>query len=259
MFVASRSVLNNGYIQLVSIMGDDYRILESARISTGANPVKGDEKDQGLIRYLYKNKHLSPFEQVVTTWRVNLPIFVARQWMRHRTQSFNEKSARYTELPKQFYIPEEFRLQSTTNKQGSGKDIVEGKEKEELYHTYIDSMDDIYLSYDELLQAGVAKEMARFVLPMAQYTEFYTTVNLRNLFQFLTLRLHSHAQLEIRLYAEAMLDILKSLSYLKWSVSAFEEFRELDELFSDVINLSKTDTSFIKNILIEYKSELEDQ
>lgn len=247
--VSERIVFDHGKVTLVDYLGDDRRILESARISTGAEPDKGEKKDKGLIRYLYKNQHMTPFEQVVTTWRIKCPIFVARQWHRHRTQSINEVSGRYTELPTEFYTPDDFKYQSNGNHQSSGEVIPLTSELSHMYRSPIASA---YAAYSGLLYMGVSKEQARMVLPVAQYTEFFTTMNLRNLFHFLGLRLHEHAQFEIRSFAEAMLSMLKELPDLSWSISAFEEFNELDHVFRDAINASKTDTSELLNLLKGY-------
>lgn len=252
-----RRVLDHvGFVRLIDVMGDDYRVLQSARVSTGGEASKGDKKDRGLIRYLYKNKHLTPFEQVVTTWHVKAPIFVARQWMRHRTQSFNEYSSRYSPMPMEVYLPGQLYQQSEQNHQGSGVEL-----DPELNSDYLDDMNATFEDgldmYTELIsEAGVAKEQARMVLSVSHYTEFYTTVNLRNLFHFLSLRLDEHAQFEIRMYAESMMSILKDLDGLKWSVAAFEEFNELEQIFNKAINASKTDTSGLADWLRQYVAGL---
>jgi thymidylate synthase (FAD) len=143
-----RNVLDYGKVSLIDYMGDDYRILESARISTGAEPIKSDDKDRGLIRYLYKNQHLTPFEQAVLTWRIKCPIFIARQWHRHRTQSINEISGRYTKLPQESYTPKMFHKQSQTNHQGAGDPIIMTNEISYLYRTPITTS---YSSYNLML------------------------------------------------------------------------------------------------------------
>lgn len=248
--VHTREVLDHGRVTLIDYMGSDSRILESARISTGSAPSKGEVKDRGLIRYLYKNGHLTPFEQVTTTWRIKLPIFVARQWMRSRTQSFNEMSARYTELPEEYYTPTDFRIQAIDNHQGS---TPGGDFDESLLEDYKDTIQECYDHYHDLLENGVAREHARMVLPVSQYTEFYTTMNLRNLFHFLALRLDDHAQYEIRVYGEAMLDILKEIQSLTWSVEVFEEFHNLEQAYRGAINRVGKDTSGLLNTLINFE------
>lgn len=253
--VDKREVLNHGFVELVDFMGDDYRILQSARVSTGGDSTKGDKKDKGLIRYLYKNKHLTPFEQVTLTWHVKCPIFVARQWMRHRTQSFNEYSARYSELSNEYYEPETLYTQSKQNHQGISNEPVEHYVAMEVFYT---ALDDSRGAYEYLLEHDVAKEQARMILPVSQFTEFYVTMNLRNLFHFLELRMDSHAQKEIRVYANAMFDMLKQLNGLKWSVAAFDEFRELEEAYREAINVAGLNTEDLLTHLrgfVKYKDD----
>lgn len=248
-----REVLNNqGFIELVDIMGDDYRILETARVSTGAQARKGDEKDRNLIRYLYKNQHMTPFEQVVTTWKMKAPLFVVNQLERHRTMSFNEESTRYSEMKNEYYTPETFRQQSTSNKQSSSG-IVE--HNSDLIYDYIYSIEDSFDDYEELLEDGVAREQARMVLPTAIMKNLYFTVNLRNLFHFLELRLHNHAQYEIRVYAEAILNILEYQNGLKWSIGVFNEFRELRYAFQEAVNTAGKDTSELLEYLQQYNKK----
>lgn len=222
-----REVLNGqGYVEIVDMMGDDYRILETARVSTGAQARKGDEKDRNLIRYLYKNQHMTPFESVVTTWKVKAPLFIVNQLERHRSMSFNEESTRYTQMNNEYYIPESFRQQSTSNKQSS-TGIVDNNS--ELIYDYTYSIEDSFGNYESLIEDGVAREQARMVLPVALMKNLFITVNLRNLFHFLELRLDEHAQYEIRVYAEAILNILKSIDGLKWSIEVFEEIFQLNQ------------------------------
>lgn len=229
-------VLDHGRVTLIDIMGDDYRILESARISTGAEPSKGEEKDRGLIRYLYKNEHLTPMEQVVTTWRIKAPLFVVQQLLRHRSSSFNQMSSRYTELPQEHYTPEVFQRQSTSNHQGADEPL-DPHQNEQMQTIYNELIHESYNIYNLMVEtADVAKEQARMILPVSQYTELYVTMNLRNLFHFLSLRMESHAQYEIRVFAEAMLEILREYDGLKWSVEVFEEFNELSVAYKSAIN-----------------------
>lgn len=247
----SRKVLDHGKVTLIDHMGDDYRILESARISTGAEPTKGEVKDRGLIRYLYKNKHLTPFEQVVTTWRIKAPLFVIQQLLRHRTTSVNQMSSRYTSLPVEYYVPESFRVQSVTNHQGSGENVSEGVHHTAL-HMYKEAIDNCFDRYDFFTGLDISKEQSRMVLPVSQYSELYMTVNLRNLFHFLELRLHSHAQYETRVYAEVMMDILSHIEGLRWSIEVFDEFRKLSEAYQDAINRAGKDTSRLLKLLNTY-------
>lgn len=202
------SVLNSGYVRLVSHMGDDLAIVRSARVSYNAEP-RLDGSDDKLIDYLLRNGHTSPFESVAFTFEVKAPIFVFRQWHRHRTWKYNEVSARYSELPAEFYVPEpqHVGIQSKTNKQG--RELNDSGEK----NRYL--CDEIWMagtsafkSYRLLLEAGCPRELARTVLPLNTYSRMFATVDLHNLFHFLKLRLHPHAQFEIRVYAEAMLKLI---------------------------------------------------
>jgi len=231
-------VLDHGEVELIDRMGDDYRILQAARVSTGGEAKKGDKEDRGLIRYLYKNQHLSPFEQVQFTFRVKCPIFVARQWFRHRAFSYNEYSGRYSKMIDDLYLPDNFRIQGIKNHQGSGEpvsDIVNHMFMEKFKESYSSSLD----LYEDSLQAGISRELARITLPVSNYTEFYFTGDLRNLFHFLELRLHSHSQLEIRVFAEAIMEILKNIPDLKWSVEIFEEMRDINYLILECIDKDK--------------------
>jgi len=238
--------LDHGFVEFIDKMGNDYRILESARMSTGGVGKTTKEKDRGLIRYLYRNKHLTPFEQVTITLHMKMPIFVMRQLIRHRTQSVNEFSGRYSEMPQEFYTPDKFYQQSTKNHQGTGEVF---EDQEQFGHLYRSPIASSYSSYFMMLDIGVAKEQSRLVLPLAQYTEFYTTMNLRNLFHLLSLRLHPHAQYEIRVYAKAILQILRSVGDLKWSIEIFEEINELEEIFQNLLNDYKDDFSLLKEKL----------
>lgn len=255
--IINEKVLDYGFVELVDMMGDDYRILQSARVSTGGSESKGDSKDKGLIRYLYKNEHLTPFEQVTLTWHVKAPIFVFRQWHRHRTWSYNEYSGRYSSMIENVYKPEQFYKQSDSSHQGSGLPIEEDTQNQ-LDYKYNEVMKESWSNYQEISFSGVAKEQARMVLPVAQYSEMYATVNLRNLFHFLELRMDSHAQFEIREYANSIFKILMSLDSIKWSMSAFNEFRELRSLFRECINAAKKKTFMVKdtleNLLEEFRN-----
>lgn len=205
------NVLDRGFIKLVDSMGDDAAIVQAARVSYSKG-TKTKREDDKLIEYLLKNKHWTPFEMVVLKFHVKLPMFVARQWQRHRASTYNELSARYSILSKDYYIPELDRVQSQslTNKQGSGKELSLAIRK-----VIIEQMQEhskkSYKSYESLLELGLARELARAVLPVNFYTEFYWKVDLRNLFHFITLRRDDHAQYEIRVYAEALLEMLKEL------------------------------------------------
>jgi thymidylate synthase (FAD) len=207
------SVLDHGFVRLVDSMGDDLSIVRSARVSYDADWRAGDEnKDDKLISYLLRNTHTSPFESVVFTFEIKCPIFVARQWHRHRTWSYNEVSARYTELPEEYYMPKEESLtkQSTDNKQGRSEDPI--KDRRFCYESLENHSIQAFEAYKYYLQCGMARELARMVLPLNTYTRFFGTVNLHNLLHnFLPLRLDHHAQYEIRVYAEAIQDIIKEI------------------------------------------------
>lgn len=223
-------VLDHGFVRLIDWMGDDQRIVEAARISY-KSPSKGEGQDKKLLAYLYKHKHTSPFEMAKITLNIKMPIFVMRQYVRHRMQNLNEVSARYTELPNEFYVPTAWRKQDTKNKQGSLNDgdwnpdvfcpIEEVKETaSELLKQHCDLS---YQLYQNLLDEGIAREMARMVLPVNIYTEIYACWDLKNLLHFITLRDDSHAQAEIQEYGKAIKEILKEL--FPWTMEAYEKYK----------------------------------
>lgn len=217
-------VLDHGFVRYVDHYGNDKRIVEAARISY-QSPSKGDEQDKKLIGYLYKNKHTSPFEMVKLTLNVKMPIFVMRQWVRHRMQNLNEVSARYTELPNEFYIPDVWRKQDTKNKQGS---VSDEEFKPDIYGSSLNETLDYhcqqsYMLYEHMINAGVAREMARMVLPINIYTEIYCCWDLKNLLHFIALREDSHAQSEIQEYARAIKSILIEL--FPWTMEAYEKYK----------------------------------
>ena len=210
-------VLDKGYVNLVSHMGDDRTIVNAARVSFNKQVSELSEKDEKLIKYLYTNKHTSPFEHVTFTFEVKCPLFVARQWMRHRTWSYNEISRRYTDENIEFYIPTHLRKQADSDRQASTDEtlrMIRGVQGYPL--EYVDFVLDEVSHYAErmyyrLLEDGVAREQARMVLPQSMYTTFYATVNLHNLFHFLRLRNSEHAQYEIRLYADALEQLIREV------------------------------------------------
>ena len=214
-------LLDRGFVKLVDFMGSDLRAVNAARVSFGGVS-KGEDKDKALIKYLMEHEHLSPFEHCTFQFHIKCPIFVARQWMRHRIASYNEVSARYTQVKDEFYIPTEFRIQDTHNKQGSV--ASKNLNNEELLKIYTESIEASYKAYQKLLEAGVAREMARGILPVSQYTQFYWTVNARSLLNFIHLRADDHAQYEIRVYAQAIEKIFKQK--LPWSWAAFEALQK---------------------------------
>jgi thymidylate synthase (FAD) len=220
------NVLDKGFVELVDSMGNDMRVIQAARVSTGGDITKGDKKDRGLIRYLMMNEHWTPFEKIVFEFHIKCPIFVARQWMRHRISSYNEASGRYKKFEWECYEPDVWREQDTTNKQGSI-----GKITDELNKQFTDntrrSLSGSKWAYENNLHYGAAREQARIVMPLAQYTEFFWTVNFRSLANFITLRSDSHAQQEIQDYANALHTTIGLLEDMKWTVEIFNEMLEL--------------------------------
>ena len=228
-------ILDHGFIRVIDYMGDDSSIVQAARVSYG----KGTKKvstDEGLIRYLLRHWHSTPFEMCEIKYHVKLPIFIARQWIRHRTANVNEYSARYSILDKEFYIPTEDKLaaQSKSNRQGRG-DILTGDQAQEVLNILKDDSTRTYQNYEKMLNErydgsvidenkdGLARELARMNLTLNSYTQWYWKTDLLNLMNFLFLRADIHAQYEIRVYAEAMIETLK-----KWvpiTHSAFLDYR----------------------------------
>ncbi len=228
-------VLDHGFIRVIDYMGDDSSIVQSARVSYG----KGTKKvstDEGLIRYLMRHWHSTPFEMCEIKYHVKLPIFIARQWIRHRTANVNEYSARYSILDKEFYIPakEQLSAQATNNRQGRG-DLITGQQADEVLKILKDDAVRTYDNYEKMLnerfdgtiidekRSGLARELARMNLTLNSYTQWYWKTDLLNLMNFLFLRGDSHAQYEIRVYAEKMLDTVK-----KWvpiTHAAFLDYR----------------------------------
>ncbi len=208
-------VLDHGFVRLVDRMGDDLSVVRAARVSYDAAWRTGEDSgsDEKLIRYLWKNRHTTPFEAVQFTFEVKAPIFVLRQWHRHRTWSYNELSARYKELHEEFYVPkpEQIQAQSASNKQGRDANVTLPLNPEVYAKSmhYANSMS--FQTYQALLKDGVSRELARSVLPVATYSHMFATVNLLNLLKFLTLRCDAHAQYEIRVYADAMRDLIRSV------------------------------------------------
>jgi len=220
---ATRRVLDKGHVRLIDVMGDDAAIVQAARVSYGKG-TKSISEDRGLIRYLMRHRHTTPFEMVEFKFHVRVPMDCWRQWIRHRTASVNEYSTRYSEAidDKQSTSPREWRAQSVGNKQGSngmlpvpvGNQLTD---KERHLHDHANAV------YQDRLMAGVAREQARKDLPLSTYIEAYWKIDLHNLFHFLSLRMDSHAQLEIRWYANAIAEIVKECVPLAWE--AFEEYR----------------------------------
>lgn len=220
-------VLDHGFVRVIDYMGDDAAIVQAARVSYGAG-TKHVSNDEGLIRYLMRHWHSTPFEMCEVKLHVKLPVFVARQWIRHRTANVNEYSARYSILDREFYIPDPAQLaaQSTVNNQGRGA-VLEGAEAARVLETLKRDAATSYDHYEEMLsqegQQGLARELARMNLPMNIYTQWYWKTDLHNLFHFLRLRADTHAQYEIRVYAEAIAATVRD--WVPIAFSAFEDYR----------------------------------
>lgn len=214
-------VLDKGFVRLVDYCGGDERIVQSARVSYGAG-TKSFRQDRGLIHYLLRNAHTSPFEQVSLTFHAKMPIFVARQWVRHRTAKLNEISGRYSVMKEEFYLPDPDKVsfQSESNKQGRGESLPQ-KEALRVIDQMANEQRAAYKGYETMLEQGVARELARANLPVSLYTEWYWTIDLHNLFHFLRLRMDAHAQYEIRVFAEAMAQCAKAVAPMAYE--AFEE------------------------------------
>ena len=226
-------VLDKGFVRVVDYMGDDSAIVQAARVSYGKGTKKTNQ-DRGLINYLMRHRHTTPFEMCDIKFHIKLPIFIARQWIRHRTASVNEYSARYSILSREFYIPaqEQMAKQSTINMQGR-EDTLSPEDSKKLMKLLTEDSERCYDHYQEMLNEdeqgnvisednpSLARELARMNLTLNFYTEWYWKINLHNLFHFLALRADPHAQYEIRVYAEAMLDIVK-----EWVPFAYEAFME---------------------------------
>ncbi|MCE2755556.1 MAG: FAD-dependent thymidylate synthase [Ignavibacteriae bacterium] len=204
-------------------MGDDAAIVQAARVSYGSGTKKVLE-DRGLIRYLLRHAHTTPFEMVEFKFHVKLPIFVARQWIRHRTANVNEYSGRYSEMKDEFYTPNpnDIRPQSVLNKQGRSEETLPDGIAEQAANAFKAGQDEAYAQYQEFLEQGIAREIARINLPVSNYTEWYWKIDLHNLFHFLRLRIDSHAQYEIRVFAEAIAELVKPFVPHAWE--AFEDY-----------------------------------
>ena len=224
-------VLDHGFVRVVDYMGDDTSIVQSARVSYG----KGTKKvstDSGLIKYLMRHRHSTPFEMCEIKYHIKLPIFIARQWIRHRTANVNEYSARYSIMDKEFYVPEKENLaaQSTNNRQGRGE-LINGKQADYILKILKEDAERNYQHYEEMLnekydgsiiddkKQGLARELARMNLTLNSYTQWYWKTDLLNLLNFLALRADSHAQFEIREYADVMLNTVK-----KWVPTTYDAF-----------------------------------
>tara|TARA_R110002074_G_scaffold19390_10_gene61778 strand:- start:3205 stop:4119 length:915 start_codon:yes stop_codon:yes gene_type:complete len=220
-------VLDHGFVRAIDYMGDDSAIVQAARVSYGAG-TKHVQNDEGLIRYLMRHWHSTPFEMCEVKLHVKLPVFVARQWIRHRTANVNEYSARYSILDREFYIPEPAQLaaQSSVNNQGRGA-VLHGEEAARVLALLKSDAAQMYDHYEDMLsqdgQQGLARELARMNLPMNIYTQWYWKTDLHNLFHFLRLRADDHAQFEIRVYAEAIAAMVAD--WVPLAYAAFDDYR----------------------------------
>ncbi len=224
-------VLDHGFVRVVDYMGDDAAVVQAARVSYGRGTKKKTE-DKGLINYLMRHRHSTPFEMCEIKLHVKLPIFVARQWIRHRTANVNEYSARYSILDKEFYVPSPDHLaaQSDSNRQGRAE-VLQGEYAQKVLDMLRQDAEQAYQNYEYLLneddqdpsRPGLARELARINLPVNFYTQWYWKIDLHNFMHFLSLRADSHAQYEIRVYAEVMLDILKR--WVPFTYEAFTDYR----------------------------------
>jgi thymidylate synthase (FAD) len=224
-------VLDHGFVRVVDYMGDDAAVVQAARVSYGRGTRRTSE-DEGLIRYLIRHRHSTPFEMCEIKYHVKLPIFVARQWIRHRTANVNEYSARYSILDREFYLPapEHLAAQSSSNRQGRG-DALDADEAAEVLHLLRRDAEQAYATYSHLLnegaadpaRRGLARELARMNLTLNTYTQWYWKADLHNLLGFLALRADAHAQHEIRVYAEAMLRSVEA--WVPMTLRAFRDYR----------------------------------
>lgn len=235
-------VLDKGFVRLVDYMGSDERIVEAARVSYGKG-TKTVSDDARLINRLMRDDHTSPFEQVIFTFHVKLPIFVARQWIRHRTAHVNEISGRYSVMGSEFYVPKkaDIAFQNPDNKQGRSTDSVEPWLQNDVLDSLRSGQEESYKRYEWLLSQNIARELSRIALPLSLYTEWYWQIDLHNLFRFLRLRLDPHAQLEIRKYASVMHSMGEAVCPI-----AFGAF---DEHVLYAVKFSRFEMAALKNLL----------
>jgi thymidylate synthase (FAD) len=243
-------VLNHGFVRLVDYMGGDESIVQAARVSYGKG-TKTVSEDRTLIRYLMRHQHTTPFEMVELKFHIKLPIFVARQWIRHRTANVNEYSGRYSIMPEEFYVPEEsvIKYQSTLNKQGRDSEEVPPEIRKRVLEILLQEQKSAFNGYQEMLEYNIARELARINLPLSLYTQWYWKIDLHNLFHFLKLRMDKHAQYEIRVYAEKMAEIVKAVVPIAYE--AFEDY------VLNSVTFSKNELLLLKKYLPEKIDEEE--
>ena len=235
-------VLDHGFVRVVDYMGDDNAVVQAARVSYGRGTKKTNE-DAGLIRYLMRHWHSTPFEMCEIKYHVKLPIFVARQWIRHRTANVNEYSARYSILDKEFYLPasDQVAAQSTQNHQGRSETPLPPEQAQRVLDLLREDAERCYRGYEEMIDSQLARELARMNLTLNYYTQWYWKTDLHNLMHFLRLRADPHAQYEIRVYAEAMLDTVK-----RWVPIAHDAFLEYR---AGAAHISATGLAIIRRML----------
>ncbi|HCL00221.1 MAG TPA: FAD-dependent thymidylate synthase [Candidatus Marinimicrobia bacterium] len=214
-------VLDKGFVRLIDYLGGDGRIVQAARVSYGQG-TKTIREDKGLIDYLLSHQHTSPFEQVILTFHCKMPIFIARQWVRHRTARINEISGRYSVMADEFYVPapDQVKYQSISNRQGRAEEDVPAELRQKVLDVLTREQKSAYENYGNLIDDGIARELARINLPLSLYTQWYWQIDLSNLFHFLKLRLDYHAQWEIRQYGKVIAEITKKVAPLAYQ--AFE-------------------------------------
>ncbi len=242
-------ILDHGFIRVIDYMGNDNAIVQAARVSYGAG-TKQVREDAGLINYLLRNSHTTPFEMCEIKFHIKAPYFVARQWIRHRTANVNEYSARYSIVDQDYYLPnqDEISFQSSNNKQGRGEQVDEDF-SDSVREIIKNTSDQQYEHYNKMLESGLAREVARIILPLNYYTEFYWKIDLHNLMHFLRLRADSHAQYEIRLYALQMIEILKL--WVPHTYQAFQDYKMNSK------NLSEKMLSVMKKMIAGEKVDQE--
>ena len=246
--------LDKGFIRLVDSMGSDDAIVQAARVSYGKGTTKVS-RDRGLIRYLLRHRHSTPFEMVELKFHAKMPIFVARQWVRHRTANINEYSLRYSEAQHDFYIPEkkDIYFQSQFNKQGRDDREVPPEMKEKVVHYFNDISEKTFTIYNELNEAGIARELVRGILPVNLYTEWYWKNDLHNIFHFLRLRMDEHAQYEIRVFAEAMASFVKKAVPIAYE--AFEDY-SINGMYFSKLERDLLKTRLPNRVLDDLKDEV---
>ena len=224
-------VLDKGFVRLVDYLGGDARIVQAARVSYG-DGTKSVREDASLIHYLMRHQHTSPFEQVILTFHAKMPIFVARQWIRHRTARLNEISGRYSVMKDEFYLPapETVRRQSATNKQGRDDEPIDRELAQKVIDLLRAEQESTFKNYEGMIESDIARELARINLPLSLYTEWYWQIDLHNLLHFIHLRADAHAQYEIRLYADALARCAKAVAPAAYD--AFEEYVQYARTFS---------------------------